>query len=103
MLELNDATFGETIDQDNITVVDFWAPWCGPCRMMAPIFDEVSTSFEGKATFAKINIDEESGAASQYGVRSIPTLMIFKKGALVDTKTGLISKEALTDWVNKNL
>lgn len=101
MLELTDATFQSKIDEDNVTVVDFWAPWCGPCRMLAPVFEEVSASFEGRATFSKINIDDNSDAASKHGVRSIPTLMIFKKGVLVDTKTGLISKEDLTSWVNR--
>lgn len=102
MLELTDNTFEEVTGKNNVTVVDFWAPWCGPCRMLAPIFEETSASFGDDVTFAKINIDEHSVAASKYGVRSIPTLMIFKNGELLSTKTGVISKDVLTEWVQNS-
>lgn len=101
MLELTDDTFEKMIQEDHVTVVDFWAPWCGPCRMLAPIFEETAEGFKDKVTFAKINIYEHSDAASKYGVRSIPTLMIFKKGELVGTKTGVISKDVMTNWVQE--
>lgn len=103
MRELTDATFVETITNDKLTVVDFWAPWCGPCRMLGPIFEEVASALEDRATFAKINIDDHSEAASQYGVRSIPTLMIFRGGELVGTKTGVLNKDALTSWIEGEL
>lgn len=103
MLELNDATFAETISGEGITVIDFWAPWCGPCRMLAPIFEEVANTIGDRATFAKVNIDDNSDAASQYGVRSIPTLMIFKSGKLVSTKTGVLSKDTFVSWVEGEL
>lgn len=103
MLELTDTTFEAKIAENNVTVIDFWAPWCGPCRMMAPIFEEAAPQFEGQATFAKINIDDHSDAASKYGVRSIPTLMMFKNGEVIGTKTGLLSKDALVDWVKTSV
>ena len=81
-------------------VVDFWAEWCGPCKMIAPALDEIATELDGKVKIAKINIDENPELAAQFGVRSIPTLMIFKGGEVADMKVGAAPKTALAAWIN---
>ena len=80
-------------------VVDFWAEWCGPCKMIAPALDEIATELDGKVKIAKINIDENPELAAQFGVRSIPTLMIFKGGEVADMKVGAAPKTALASWI----
>ncbi|MFC6491235.1 thioredoxin [Nitratireductor sp. GCM10026969] len=80
-------------------VVDFWAEWCGPCKMIAPALEEISTELNGKIKVAKLNIDENPELAAQYGVRSIPTLMIFKDGEVADMKVGAAPKTALSAWI----
>ena len=84
-------------------IVDFWAPWCGPCRMVAPIVEEISKDFEGKIKVYKLNTDENPNVASQYGIRSIPTLMIFKGGQKVDTVVGAVPKATLSGTISKHL
>jgi thioredoxin 1 len=84
-------------------VVDFWAEWCGPCKMIAPALDEIATELDGKVKIAKINIDENPELAAQFGVRSIPTLMIFKGGEVADMKVGAAPKTALSSWINGNV
>ncbi|WP_367716898.1 thioredoxin [Nitratireductor sp. GISD-1A_MAKvit] len=81
-------------------VVDFWAEWCGPCKMIAPALDEIAAELGGKVKIAKVNIDENPELAAQYGVRSIPTLMMFKGGEVADMKVGAAPKTALSDWIN---
>ena len=81
-------------------VVDFWAEWCGPCKMIAPALDEIAGEMAGKIKIAKINIDENPELAAQYGVRSIPTLMIFKGGEVADMKVGAAPKTALSSWIS---
>src|SRR5690606_5145205 len=80
-------------------VVDFWAEWCGPCKMIAPALEEISSELNGKVKIAKVNIDENPELAAQYGVRSIPTLMIFKGGEVADMKVGAAPKTALSSWI----
>lgn len=80
-------------------VVDFWAPWCGPCKMIAPALEEIATEMAGKIKIAKVNVDENQEIAAQYGIRSIPTLMIFKDGKLAATKVGAGSKSDLSKWI----
>jgi thioredoxin 1 len=89
----------EVLDAAEPVVVDFWAEWCGPCKMIAPSLEEISTEMAGKVKVAKVNIDENPEIAAQYGIRSIPTLMIFKGGEVADMKVGAAPKTALSAWI----
>jgi thioredoxin 1 len=96
VIELTDDNFkSEIIDEKGVAIVDFWAEWCGPCRMMGPIFDQASEEAAGKAKFGKLNVDEARQTASEYGVMSIPTLIIFKDGQKVDQLVGVQDKDSL--------
>lgn len=95
VLELNDSNFQQTVASSPLLLVDFWAPWCGPCRMITPVIEELGKELAGKATVAKVNVDEAGNTAAANNVTSIPTIMIFQKGQLVDRFTGLTSKQAL--------
>ncbi|MEK3884857.1 thioredoxin [Paenibacillus sp. PL2-23] len=99
---LTKDNFTQSIES-GVSLVDFWAPWCGPCKMQLPIVDELSTEMEGQATIAKINVDEEPELASQFGVMSIPTLILFKDGQPVDKMVGLQSKDALKAKISNQL
>lgn len=97
---LTKDTFQDQI-QSGITLVDFWAPWCGPCKMQTPIVEELAGEVKGQATIAKVNVDEESDLASQFGIRSIPSLLLFKDGKLVDTMIGVNPKGVLKEKIMK--
>lgn len=97
---LTKETFQDQI-QSGITLVDFWAPWCGPCKMQTPIVEELAGEVKGQATIAKVNVDEESDLASQFGIRSIPSLLLFKDGELVDTMIGVNPKSVLKEKILK--
>jgi len=101
-IEATAADFDATI-AEGVTMVDFWAPWCGPCRMIAPVVEELAEEFEGKAKIVKVNTDEEQDIAVKYGVRSIPTIIFFKDGELVDTMVGAASKDAFAAKINSFL
>lgn len=95
-IELTGANFEDTL-KEGVSLVDFWAPWCGPCRMIAPVIEELAEDYEGKAKICKVNTDEEQDIAVKFGIRSIPTIMFFKNGEMVDQIVGAQSKQALAD------
>jgi len=95
-VELTSSNFDETV-KEGVTLVDFWAPWCGPCRMIAPVIEELAAEYEGKATIAKVNTDEEQDLAVKYGIRSIPSILFFKDGQVVDQMVGAASKQAFAE------
>ncbi|MEQ6123479.1 thioredoxin [Pseudotenacibaculum sp. MALMAid0570] len=100
-LEITDATFDEVVlKSDKPVLVDFWAAWCGPCRMLAPIVDELSTDFDGKAVVGKVDVDANQEFAAKYGVRNIPTVLIFKGGELVDKQVGVAPKSVYEQKIN---
>ena len=103
-INVSDDSFDQDVLQADLPVlVDFWAEWCGPCKMIAPILDEIAQSFAGKVTIAKINVDQNSKTSAKYGVRGIPTLILFKDGNVEATKVGALSKSQLTDFLNELL
>jgi thioredoxin 1 len=97
--ELTVSNFDE-ITKEGVSLVDFWAPWCGPCRMIAPVIEELAVEFEGKANICKVNTDEEQDIAVKYGIRSIPTILFFKNGEVVEQMVGAASKQAFADKLN---
>lgn len=99
--EVNDASFKEEVGS-GITLVDFWAPWCGPCKMIAPVLEELAGEVEGKANIAKLNVDNNQATASEYEVMSIPTLILFKDGEPVDKVVGFQPKEQLAALIEKH-
>ena len=98
-IELTKDNFDETVNK-GISLVDFWAPWCGPCKMLSPVIEELATDFDGKANICKVNTDVEQDLAVKYGVRSIPTILFMKDGEVVDQIIGANSKQALAEKLN---
>ncbi|MDY0275602.1 MAG: thioredoxin [Desulfomicrobium sp.] len=95
-LQVNDANFENEVLKDNLPVlVDFWAPWCGPCRAIAPVIEELAQEFEGKVKILKMNVDENPSTPSKFGIRAIPTLILFKNGEAIEQVTGAVSKASL--------
>lgn len=104
IIQVNDSSFeAEVLNSDKPVLVDYWAEWCGPCKMIAPILDEVSSEYGDKIKIAKVNVDENPLTPPKYGIRGIPTLMLFKNGQLVDTKVGALSKSQLTVFIDSHL
>lgn len=95
-VELNIENFDSTV-KSGVALVDFWAPWCGPCRMIGPVIEELASDFEGRAKVCKVNTDEEQDLAVRYGIRSIPTILFFKDGEVVDQMTGAAAKSVFKD------
>ena len=103
-IDVSDATFAaDVLDSPVPVLVDYWAAWCGPCRMIAPLISESAESYAGRLTVAKVNVDDSPAAPSRYRVRSIPTLMIFKGGVPVATHVGGLSKARLTEWIHAHV
>lgn len=103
-VKVSDAEFENAVLQaEGPVVVDFWAEWCGPCKALSPIVDEVAGEMAGKVKMVKVNIDESPNAPTKYGVRGIPTLMLFKDGQVVDTRVGSMSKSQLTEWLEASV
>jgi len=104
VLHVSDADFNETVLKSGAPVlVDYWAEWCGPCKMIAPVLDEIASEYQGKLTVAKLNIDENPKTPQHYGVRGIPTLMIFKGGEVEATKVGALTKSQLAAFIDSNI
>lgn len=98
---VSDASFeADVIKSDQPVLVDYWAAWCGPCKMIAPLLEEVATEYAGRLTVAKLNVDENQETAAKYGIRGIPTLMLFKDGQAAATKVGALSKSQLTAFLD---
>jgi thioredoxin 1 len=99
----DDSFDSDVLKADHPVLVDYWAEWCGPCKMIAPILDEVAGDYKGRLTVAKLNVDENQTTPAKYNIRGIPTLMLFKNGAVVGTKVGALSKSQLTAFIDNNL
>ena len=101
---INDSNFEkEVLKSKSLTLVDFWAEWCGPCKMIGPALEEISEELENDIRVTKLNIDENPATPQHYGVRGIPTLLLFKNGEVVAEKIGALSKAKLTEWINENI
>lgn len=104
IINANDASFEKAVINSPLpTLVDFWAPWCGPCKMIAPILEDLQNEYAGKLSIVKINVDDNKEVATQYSVRGIPTLLLFKNGSLVDTHVGMASLQDLKAFVEKHI
>jgi thioredoxin 1 len=104
IIYITDASFdADVLKSGEPVLVDYWAEWCGPCKMIAPILDEIAEEYAGKVKIAKLNIDENPQTPPKYGIRGIPTLMLFKNGSVEATKVGAVSKSQLTAFIDSNL
>ena len=102
-ITLSDATFDQVVSDDKPVLVDFWAEWCGPCKMIGPVVEELAAEYEGKAVIAKLNVDENPNTTVKFGVRSIPTLLVFKGGKVVDKQVGAVPKSVLAQKLEAQL
>lgn len=102
-VEITDSNFNEIVTKNDVVLVDFWAEWCGPCRMIAPMIEELANEYDGKAIIGKLDVDNNQESSIKFGVRSIPTLLVFKNGEMVDRHVGAVPKETLSSSINSNL
>lgn len=104
IVQLSDDSFdADVINASGLVLVDFWAEWCGPCKMIAPLLNDIAEEYDGKLTIGKLNIDQNSATPPKYGIRGIPTLLLFKDGSIADTKVGALSKTQLKEFIDNNL
>lgn len=104
IVQLSDESFeADVINADQPVLVDFWAEWCGPCKMIAPILDDIADDFAGKVTVGKLNVDHNNETPPKYGIRGIPTLLLFKNGEVVGTKVGAMSKAQLSEFLSEHV
>jgi len=102
-LEITDSNFNDIVSKNKTVLVDFWAEWCGPCRMIAPMIEELAGEYDGKAIIGKLDVDNNQESSVKFGVRSIPTLLVFKNGELADRHVGAVPKETLSKSIDSNL
>lgn len=102
-VEITDSNFNEVVNSDKPVLVDFWAEWCGPCKMIAPVVDELASDYDGKAVVGKVDVDSNPEVAGKFGIRSIPTLLVFKNGEVVDKQVGAVNKSILSQKLDAQL
>ncbi|MCG8321316.1 MAG: thioredoxin [Cytophagales bacterium] len=102
-VEITDANFEEVINSDKPVLVDFWAEWCGPCKMIGPLVEELASDYDGKAVIGKVNVDENPNVSAKFGIRSIPTLLVFKSGEIVDKQIGAVPKGVLAQKLDAQI
>jgi len=102
-VEITDNNFQEVINSDQPVLVDFWAEWCGPCKMIAPVVEELATDYDGKAVIGKVDVDSNPEVSAKFGIRSIPTLLVFKGGEIVDKQVGAVPKNILSQKIDAQL
>ena len=99
-VEITDSNFNDIVSKNSVVLVDFWAEWCGPCRMIAPMIEELANDYDGKAVIGKLDVDNNQESSVKFGVRSIPTLLVFKDGEMVDRHVGAVPKESLSSSID---
>ncbi len=102
-VEITDSNFEKIINSDKPVLVDFWAEWCGPCKMIGPLVEELASEFEGKAIIGKVDVDTNPEVSAKFGIRSIPTLLVFKNGEIVDKQVGAVPKSVLSEKIETQL